>query len=409
MLRTKEAFFTGLVIFILMTLVACTSGQPGPAQEGAGGAQQTEAPEPLVIGAVFSFTGQMAAYDMPPREGVLLAVDVLNEKGGVMGRPVVVREIDGKTDPATIGNAARQLIDEGAEIIIAPCDFDIGSQASIAAQEKGLVGVSTCASSPLYSSTVLGDKQFTIHMWNNNQAAGGVEYAYKELGWRKAYFVTDTSMESSRSTGRYWQEHWAKMNGENLGEDTYLQGDMDFSAQIQRIRSLPEQPDGLFIASSMPDIGTIIRQVRTAGIEIPIMGYDSYDTVEFYEVVGELGNNIYFTTQAWIGPEMGEDMVKFIELYKNKFNKEPEIGYIATGWDVVMMYAEAIEKAGSTDGKALAKAMEEAVFTNLLGGALDWTSAEEGHEPLREVTIVKIVGGEPSYVGRAKPESPPAP
>ena len=79
--------------------------------------------DPIIIGAPINLTGQMAAYDQPPLEGAQLAVKKINEAGGVLGRPLELKVIDGKTDPATVGNAALEVIDDGAEVLVPPCDF----------------------------------------------------------------------------------------------------------------------------------------------------------------------------------------------------------------------------------------------------------------------------------------------
>lgn len=365
--------------------------------------------EPIIIGGVFNQTGWMAPYDVPPRQGAFLAVDVVNAKGGVLGRPLKLIELDGKTDPATVGNATVQLIQQGAAAIIAPCDFDIGGPASQAAQEAGLVGVSTCASSPLYGSKVLGDKQFTVSMWNNTMAAAAAEYAYNEKGWRKAAVVTDTSIEYSLSLGEMFAEHWKSLGGEVVLEDTYLQGDQDFSAQIQRLQGLPEPPDVIYISSYAPDLSTILRQTRAAGIQTPIMGGDTYDDAELWAGLGEnLGNELYFATHAWMGPEAGEDVAEFLKLYVDKYGEPPAVGFTAMGWDAVMILAQAMEKAGTTDGAAVAKAMEELDF-DLLSGNLHWTHAEDGHFPQKEAIIAQLQAGKPAFIGWVLPENPPAP
>lgn len=380
-------------------------------EEEAAPEEEAMAPEgePITIGAIFNATGWMAAYDQPPRQGALLAVKEINEAGGVLGRPLELIELDGATDPATVGNAARQLIDQGADVILAPCDFDIGGPASQAAQEAGLVGLSTCASSPLFGSDALGDKQFTLSMWNNIMSAGAANYAYEELGWRTAYVVADTSIDYSLSLGDYFTEQFQALGGEIVGEDTYLQGDADFSAQIQRIQDLSEEPDGLFISSYAPDLGTIIRQTRAAGIETPIMGGDTYDDTEFWAVVGpELGNDLYFATHGWLGPEAGDAVVPFIELYEAEYGEAPGTAFILTGWDAIHVFAQAIEAAGTTDGAAVAKAMEDMTF-DLLSGQLDWAPASEGHQPKKEVAIVELQGGEASFLGWILPETYPEP
>ena len=209
--------------------------------------------DPIVIGAPVNLTGWMAAYDQPPLDGAKLAVEKINEAGGVLGRPLEIIEVDGKTDPATVGNAALEVIDGGADVIVAPCDFDYGAPASQAAQEAGLVGVSFCASSPLFGSETLGDKQFTVSMWNQTMAAAAAEFGYTDKGWKTAATIVDQGTEYTKSLGEYFVETWGQLGGEVVSEDTYQLNDMQASAQAQRIMDLETPPDVLFISANMPD------------------------------------------------------------------------------------------------------------------------------------------------------------
>jgi branched-chain amino acid transport system substrate-binding protein len=392
------------VLVSATVLLAACGGQEAPAP---GEAARPGEGEPIVIGGIFNRTGWMAAYDEPPRSAAFLAVDVLNERGGILGRPVELIEIDGKTDPAVVGTASRQLIEQGAQLIIAPCDFDIGAPASQAAQEVGLVGTSTCASSPLYGSEVLGDLQFTASVWNNNMAGAAAEWAFNEKGWRTAAVVTDSAYEYTQSLGDLFKEAWQSLGGEIVSDDSYTAGDEDFSAQIGRIQSLPEQPDVIYISGVSPELATILRQVRSAGIETPLMGGDTYDDAQLWKALGpDLGNELYFATHSWLGPEAGGDMEEFLALYEEEYGEPPVAGFTAMGWDVVMVYAQAVEAAGTTDGPAVAAKMEELEF-DLLSGHLDWSSAEEGHFPNKEVAMVQLQGAEPSFIGWVAPENPP--
>jgi branched-chain amino acid transport system substrate-binding protein len=403
-------------LFILIVALSLLAGcaQPTAAPTATVKPVEPTAPpaaeaEPIVIGAVFNATGWMAAYDQPPRQAALLAIEDLNARGGVLGRPLKLIELDGKTDPATVGNAARQLIQQGAQVIIAPCDFDIGAPASQAAQEAGLVGLSTCATSPLYGSKTLGDKQFTVGMWNNTMGASLAEYGYKQLGWKQAYIVVDTSIDYTLSLGDYFADQFEALGGKVVGRDTYTAGDQDFSAQIQRIQGLAEKPDVLYITGIMPDLGTIVRQVRAAGIDIPIGGGDTYDDTSLFQLLGpELGNDIYMATHSWLGPEVGGEMTRFIDLYIAKYGEAPTSAFIVMGWDTVMAIARGIEKAGATDGAALAKALTE-VDLDLLSGKLRWTSAADGHQPQKAAAIVKLQGGKASFLDWNLPETLPEP
>ena len=153
----------------------------------------------------------------------------------------------------------------------------------------------------------------------------------------------------------------------------------------------------------MPDYSAIIRDVRSAGVTTPIMGGDSMDNADFYKALGaELGKDIYISTHSFIGPESGPAMETFIADFQAEYGKAPEVAFTAMGWDTIQVIAQAITKAGTTEGAALAKAMEGTTY-DLLSGNLTWTDAENGHFPDKEAFIIEVKDGKPTFVQRLKP------
>ena len=295
-----------------------------------------------------SLTGVQAPLDTPGVKGAEVAVKYLNDNGGLLGKQVELINVDGKSDPVTVGNVAVELIDKGADLIMAPCDFDFGGPASREAQTAGLVGISTCASDPLYSSWSLGDKQFTLSMWNTTMGATAADFAFKEKGWKTAYVVTDQFIAYTKSLSKYFVEQFKANGGEIILEDTYTNGDNDFSAQLARLQALGKKPDVIFISSYGQDIGAIIRALREVGYDAPVLGGDAYDDPAMHAALGEtLGNDVFFVTHTFMTPEAHPDMEKFIELYTEMHGGAPDTAFVATGWDTVMMMAEAVKAAGS--------------------------------------------------------------
>jgi branched-chain amino acid transport system substrate-binding protein len=365
--------------------------------------------EDLLIGGTLSLTGVQAPLDEPGFRGAQVAVKYINDNGGLLGRQVVFSNIDGKSDPVTVGNAAVQLFDRGAELMVAPCDFDFGGPAGREAQSSGIVGISTCASDPLYSSWSLGDKQFTLSMWNTTMGATAAEYAYNEREWKTAYVVTDQFIAYTKSLSKYFVEHFDAIGGEILLEDTYTNGDNDFSAQISRLQALGQKPDVIFISSYGTDVGVIVRALREIGIDSPVIGGDAYDDPALHENLGEtFGNDIYFVTHTWMGPEAGPEMPTFLQLYEEMYGVEPDTSFVATGWDTIMLMAKAVEIAGTTDGTAVAAALEENTF-ELLTGSLGYSDAASGHAPDKAAMLVELKGGQPVPLGWRLPANPPAP
>jgi branched-chain amino acid transport system substrate-binding protein len=363
----------------------------------------------IVIGGAMCQTGVQAPLDTPGVLGAQVAVKYINDHGGLLGKKVEFTNIDGKSDPVTVGNAAVELIDKGADIIMTPCDFDFGSPASREAQEAGLVGISACASDPLYSSWSLGDKQFTLSMWNTTMGATAADFAFKEKGWKTAYVVTDQFIAYTKSLSKYFIAQFKANGGEIILEDTYTNGDNDFSAQLARLKALGKKPDVMFISSYGQDIAFITRALREVGYNAPVLGGDAYDDPALHAALGEAhGNEVYFVTHTFMTPEAHPDMKKFIDLYTEMHGKAPDTAFVATGWDTVMLMAEAIKAAGTTDGAAVAKALEDGQF-KLLTGELNYGTAEEGHVPDKAAVMVELKGGKPTFLGWRRPETLPAP
>jgi len=147
------------------------------------------------------------------------------------------------------------------------------------------------------------DKVFTLSMWNTTMGATAAEYAYKTKNWTKAWVVTDTFIDYTTSLSRYFIAQFETLGGTVLFEDTYTQGAQDFSAQLARIQASTEEPDFIYVSSYMPDLGTIIRTIREAGIDLPIVGGDTYDDPGLFEAVGpDYGNEVYFVTHGFLSP-----------------------------------------------------------------------------------------------------------
>jgi len=395
-MKRQSHRWTSLAILLILSLVLSACAGAAPEEET------------ITIGAALCLTGIQAPLDGPALKGAQVAVDEINKKGGVLGRQLVLISLDCKSDPVTTGNVAVQLIDQGANAIIAPSDFDFGGPASREAQKAGLVGISPAASSPFYGSEALGDKQFTMSMWNTTMGAAAAQYA-REQGWDTAYAVTDDFIQYTKDLGQYFVQAFKDQGGTVVYEEKYTQGAADFSAQLARMKAQAEQPDFYYISSYMPDLGLIIRTMREAGITQPILGGDSYDDPGLFQALGpQYGNDIVFATHTWVSPDTSPQMAEFLTAYEAKFGGPPEAMWAATGWDVVNVLAGAMEIAGTTDGAAMAKAMEDNTW-DLLTGELDWDPAASGHETHKQAAMVSLTGGVPTFLGWLMPTSQPAP
>ena len=157
-----------MAVAVMITAAGCRREDTEPKTGG----------DTIIIGGAMSLTGIQGPLDAPAIEGIEVAIDEINASGGINGKMLEFRNMDSKSDSATAAEVAKQLIDQGAVAIITSSDYDFGGPAALAAQEAGIVGISPSASSPLFGSTMLGDKQFTLSMWNTTMGAVMAEKAY---------------------------------------------------------------------------------------------------------------------------------------------------------------------------------------------------------------------------------------
>jgi branched-chain amino acid transport system substrate-binding protein len=242
---------------------------------------------------------------------------------------------------------------------------------------------------------------------DNAQAAAGAEYAFETLGARTAWLLFDETTDYTMLLAQYFGERYTGLGGSILGVDTYAGGASDFSDQIARIRAAPMRPEMLYVSSGPDDIGRLIRQLRDAGLVMPIVGGDGYDTPLLLEVAGAAANNTYFTTHAFLDPVEGTPAVQqFVADYQAEYGTPPTTAFAALGYDAVMLIAGAIERANSAKQKAIAEGLEATAGFAGVTGVISF--GPHTHLPDKDVTMVKVVGNTLRLAAVVRPRQVPA-
>ena len=363
---------------------------------------------PITIGAIHNVTGTLGSIGAPSLAGARLAIKQLNERGGLLRRSVELLAIDGRSDPDVIAAAARDLIHTpNLSAITGMNDTSMVLAAVPITERARMVFLTSGATSPLvplefphyYFMTCFGD---------NAQAAAGAEYAYGTLGAKTAWLLFDETTDFTVLLARYFRERYTELGGTIVGDDTYTGGAPDFADQIARILALPTLPDMLYVSSGPDDIGRIVKQLRTAGLNLPIVGGDGYDTPLLVQVAGAAADNTYFTTHAFLDAQLGTPAVQqFIADYQAEYGSAPDTAFAALAYDAVMLIANAIERGDSAKQKAIPEALEGIEgFAGVTGSI---TFGPGAHSPDKEVTVVKIVGTMLTLGAVIKPQKVPPP
>jgi branched-chain amino acid transport system substrate-binding protein len=362
----------------------------------------------IKIGMLYNMTGAQASLDVPSANGAKLAAKQLNAAGGVLGKKIELVAYDGKTDAATIGNAATQLVQTDKVVaMFGFSDSDMTMAAAPIAAKAGIVFVTSGATSPKLPEQV-PNYLYLACFGDNVQAAAAAEYSVNTLGAKTAYLLVDKGMEYTLLLGKYFKERFLQLGGKVVLEDTYQTGDKDFSAQLTKLKGLKSKPDLLFISAGPDDVGTIVKQVRDAGITQPIMGGDGYDTPLLTEVAGAGSENVYFTTHSLMDPQLGTPAVKkFIADYEAEYKHPPENAFAGLGYDTVNLLADAIKRAGSADPKAIRTALQATKDLPGVTGSISYP--DDSRIPQKGVTVIRVKDGKFTLAQELVPQRVPAP
>ena len=372
----------------------------GCSGQGGGGA--------IKIGMLYNMTGAQASLDSPSANGAKLAAKEINAAGGVLGKKIQLVAYDGKSDAATIGNAASQLTNSDKVVaMFGFSDSDMTMAAAPTAAKAEIVFVTSGATSPKLPDQV-PDYLYLACFGDNVQAAAGAEYAVSSLKAKNVYLLIDKGMEYTLLLGKYFKERFLELGGTMILEDNYQTGDKDFSAQITKLKGQKARADLLYIAAGPDDIGTIVKQVRDAGIKTAIMGGDGYDTPLLVQVAGAGAENVYFTTHSLMDAGLGTDAVKkFIAAYQAEYKTPPENAFAGLGYDTVKLLADSIKRAGSADPKAIRTALQA---TSSLAGVTGSISFPKGSRiPQKGVTVILVKDGKFTLAQEVVPAKIPAP
>lgn len=387
-----------------IAVLAVTSASIALTACASPGNQNSDNTGTLKIAAVVGITGLMASFDGPPVKAAQLAVDDINADGGIDGRKVELITIDTQTDVNQAGPAVQRAIDQGAELILAPCDFDSGAPVALAAQAAGLVAISDCAGAPAFGVQGIGPLAFTMGLAAPSEGAALAEWAYNEKGYRSAYVMLDTTLEYHKQVCSGFTDRWEELGGKVSGSDTFKNADSSIATQISDLEA--SASDVLMYCSFPPGGASGLRQIRSAGIDLPILSPQSFDGEYWKDAIPDLSNFFYTSYGSLNGDNQDTALNDLIKRYVEETGETPANANIVTGYSVIQAFKAAVEKAGTTEGTKVAVALESFKDEPLLIGPT--TFSQDLHIDLtRPMLLMQIVDGVSSSLKTITLAKPP--
>lgn len=347
----------------------------------------------IKIGSMFELTGPAAAYGTSMNYAVQMAVEEINEAGGIDGKQVEIVEYDTKTDETEAASLTTRLgTRDKVTAIIGPATT--GSM-------QAAIPSANAAEVPIISPTATDDEVLTAedgsvhpYAWrtsftNSFQGSSLAIFANDQLNAEKAVILSDNSSDYAIGLSNTFMEVF---KGEIVATENFSEGETDFSAILTNIKDLDF--DVLYVPGYYEEAGPIIKQARQMGIDQPILGPDGMGNEILRELAGaENMNDVYYTSHFVVTSE-DPKVQDFVKTYKEKFGIEADM-FTGLAYDSVYVVKEAIEKAGSADPAAVNEALSDITDFPGITGTF---SFDEKHDPVKTVSIIEIQNNEEANV-----------
>lgn len=340
----KKKICLALACMLLLTSLAGCGSQ--------GDSSEDSASSTIKIGYFGPLTGGTAQAGQAALNGVQIAVNELNEAGGVLGKQLEIVSYDDKSSPEEAVKAATKLVqvDKVNAIFGSLHSANVQAAAPIIEESKTI-----CVSGGTSPTWLEQGYTYLFRSISNSSVSAKQLAKYADSqNLRKIALFTSNS-EYGTSGAEEFQEACKDYDIEFVASETMTDGDRDFTGQFAKINA--SEPDAVFVWCLGDDLGAVTKQLRQSGFDGPILGSESYTLPEILENAGDAANGVAFASQyiVYSDPNDAEDelMKEFLERYIEEFGEPPASDNAFRAYDGVMMIAEAMEAAQADSGEAL--------------------------------------------------------
>ncbi len=379
-------------VLALSLFTGCSSGTVSKADNS----------DKIKVGLNYAFSGGAATYGQGLTEGIELAIEEINQNGGVLGKQLVPVKIDNKSDATESANAATKLATREKVVAILGSDTSGSTKAAIpAAMQNKIPLISGSATSDDVTVDSNGKvKEYVFKTCFNDSFQGIMmaEFAYKDLGLKNAAILADTTSDYAQGLSKNFKETFTKLGGKVQVVEAYQAKDTDFKGVLTRIKG--KNPEVLFVPGYYEEVGLIIRQARELGLNVPILGGDGYESPKLTDIAGSKALNDVYYSSHYSPLDDSEFVVKFKESFNKKYGKAPD-AFNALGYDLAYFLADGLKRAGEVNSEKLKEALASTEhFTGVTGNI----SIDASHNPVKSVTIIEMKDGQPTFLKKLDPQ-----
>jgi branched-chain amino acid transport system substrate-binding protein len=309
--------------------------------------------EPIEVGEVASLTGKEGTFGQSSHRGTLLAIEKLNASGGLLGRPIELVTEDNQSKQGESATATRKLISRDKVIAVLG---EVASSRSLEmaplAQAAHIPMISPSSTNP--KVTAIGNYIFRVCFIDPFQGTVMAKFARDTLHLRRVAVLDSVSSAYSVGLAKYFKAGFTAGGGTIALEQKYSEGDKDFKAQLTVIKAAGV--DGIFVPGYYTEAALICRQARQLGLDYPIFGGDGWEGSPLLEIGGKAVEGIFYSTHY--SPENQAPVVQaFVKDFEARFGGEIPDAMAALGYDSAMVLADAVRRAGTTEGDKVRDAL----------------------------------------------------
>jgi branched-chain amino acid transport system substrate-binding protein len=349
----------------------------------------------ILIGEYGSLTGGIATFGISTRDGSQMALDEINAAGGVLGKKIKLLVEDDQSKPEEASTVVTKLINQSHVVAMLG---HVASSHSLAAgpicQASKVPMISPSSTNPRV--TQVGNFIFRVCFIDPFQGAVMAKFAADTLKAKKVAQLVDVRSDYSIGLQTFFRQKFKALGGEIVAEQSYSQGDSDFRAQLTQIKAA--NPEAIYVPGYYTEVGTIARQARELGITVPLLGGDGWDSPKLWEIGGEALHGCYFSNH-YSTDDPSPQVQKFINDYKGRYKQVPD-ALAALAYDAAKILADAIRRAGSTDGE---KVRDAIAATKDFPGVTGTITINAERNAVKPAVVLKIEKGKFHYVETVNP------
>ncbi len=363
---SNRNWMAGLVLFFVSIIIIC-------------GCAKREEPEIVKIGAILPLTGEAALWGQNSKKGIDLAIQEVNDNGGINGKIVHVIYEDSKALPKDGVTAMNKLvnINQVPAIIEGPASSVALAIVPIA-NKKQIVLISTGSTNPMLSE--VGPPYF-FRTWNSDdeEARFSAEYVVSKLKIRNMATMY-VNNEYGRGLSDAFKNEFEKREGQIEIIESFEQGDRDFRSQLIKIKQF--SIDGLYLIGYPKGIPILLRQIKEVGLKSKIIGTVSFEDPQIPEIAGEAAEGIIY---PYPKPSTGATVENFQKMFRKKYDEEPGIT-TDTGYDNAKLLTYAI-KEGGYNGKGIREILANIKHWQGASGEISFSKTGDVHKHM----VMKII------------------